>query len=1137
MDSSRIKKLATGVREALRNEVSARLESVLAEGSRERLESPSQVSMIEKSIGSHGRDEVVDRAAYTWFNRLCALRFMDANGYTPTPVVTPRPGSTQPAVLADAAQGLFDPEYGVSQDARQRVTGLLTGAIPSDNAVEGAYSILLREVCQRYAEPMGYLFSEDVASSLLMPQGLLAQGSILSRIVSEMDEEACSDVEVLGWLYQFYIEERRVAIFADYKKGKKAKRSDIPAATQLFTPEWIVRYLADNSLGRLWMLNNSDSDLVDQMDYYVALVGDEPHVTVSSADEIRVLDPACGSGHILVYAFDLLIRMYEEEGWPTEDIPEMILQNNLFGLEVDRRAAEIASFALEMKARERDPHFFDKDVDANIYVLEPVELLPQELELVPRLAERPGLLEVMAHLDEVGSLYDPDSSDKLVLMDELEHIRHDGSLFAESALSKLRVMLSNVNALSRRFHCVIANPPYMGSRNMNPFLVGWTKSNYPNERGDFCTCFINRGLHFVSNEGYLSIITSDTCLSLPTFESMRVDLISHSSVIGLIDTHGINAHPDVFDANAGWVIEKGITGLEGTFFKLNQALGTKSAALREAVAGRKPEIVFHAGRDLFENIPGWRLTAYWAGNGLRRAFAEGTQLGNIVDAKQGLATADNDRFLRLWWETSREKCCYVAQSLVDAQNSRKKWFPYNKGGTFRKWYGNLDYLVNWEDDGVEIRNSRDDAGKQRSAVRNPEYYFRESVTWTDITSSGTHFRYRPAGSLYDVKGMSCFPSRDQMPAILALCNSSTVSAIQRILSRTMSTQIGEVSQIPILKEAFSNDAIRNMVEDNISITRVDWDAFETSWDFICHPLIQNNAEGSKRIVETYAQWASECQDRFNRLKVNEEELNRIFARIYHMEGEVPIEVPDDKVSVRLADRDRDARSLISYGIGCMFGRYSTEVEGLVLADQGSTLDDFRANVLDAKYLPDEDNVLPVLSDEWFDDDIVSGFRTWLAYAFGLQTVDENVAWLEESIGKDLRTYFCKNFYPDHLKTYHKRPIYWMFQSPRKTFQCLVYMHRYDEGTVGTILTGYLRPLEEKLRSRTQMLDSPGASAREMKERDRLLSQIAELEQWEREVIYPLAHERVSIDLDDGVKVNYNKFPKALAKVTGLSEWR
>lgn len=1133
MDFGRIRSLATGAREALRAEVAIRLEAVLAEGSRERLESASQVCALEASVRDHGRDEVVDRAAYTWFNRLCALRFMDANGYTSTPVVTPRAGKTQPAILADAGQGIFDPEYEVSLQVKQQIVALLTGVAPSTNASEDAYSLLLKTACDCYAKPMAYLFAEDVASSLLMPQGLLTQGSILSCIVSEMDEDACSSVEVLGWLYQFYIAERKDEYFAS---KEKATAADIPAATQLFTPEWIVRYLTENSLGRLWMLNNPASDLANRMDYYVALEGDTPYVEIASADEIRVLDPACGSGHILVYAFDLLFRMYEEEGWPIEDIPAKILKNNLVGLEIDRRATEIASFALEMKARERDSRFFERQVDANVKVLEPVAFDSQELQLVPQLAERRALLEAMTHLDEVGSLYVPDGLDEFVLANELEHIGHDDSLFTESVIAKLRMMLANVQALNRSYHCIIANPPYMGSGNMNAWMSEWVRKTYPNEKADLCTCFINRSLVFAEQCGFASLITMHNWLFLTSYGKMRKRLISETSIVTMAHL-GARA----FDSIGGEVVQTTAAvfrvvsnALKGIYIRLTGFgnASQKQTALLKAVSGEAVPWRYSTDTELFQTMPD-SVFAYWASDAVYSAFTN-DPLVKMGTSSKGVITGDNARFLRLWYEVNRSGINFEAESFRDTLSSDLKWYPCRKGGSFRKWFGNNEYVINWWRNGYEVLKLGEIEGRNHQDYRD-EWKFKPSITWSDVNTGIPAFRFGKK-DLSESAGMSYFiADRKMLDYVLGLLNTSVANELFQYLTPTIHYTAGAINKLPAICDNIKE--VNRLVSNNVHIARTDWDAFETSWCFIRHPMTYLSGGALESLSNCFARWETECRDRFDTLKANEEELNRIFARIYHMEGEVPIEVSDDKVSVRLADRVRDARSLISYGIGCLLGRYSAEVDGLVLADQGATLDDFREKVPGVTFMPDADNVLPILADEWFDDDVVTGFRAWLAHTFGEATVDENVAWLEESLGRDLRSYLCRNFYSDHLKVYQKRPIYWMFQSPKKSFQCLVYMHRYDEGTVGTILTGYLRPLEDKLRARLVVLDAPGASAADAREANKARGMIAELEQWEREVVYPLAHERVSIDLDDGVKVNYNKFPKALAKVVGLSDWK
>lgn len=1124
MDSNRIKNLALGVRTSLMAEVSGRLDTVLAAGSPERLERPGDVSALEATLKERGRESLVESAAYTWFNRLCALRFMDSNGYTSAPVVTPRPDSTQPAILADAASGIFDPEYEISEETRRRVLGLFAGTIPSENAAEAAYSELLTAVCCHYAKPMPYLFADSVASPLLMPQGLLAEGSILARIVEGLDDEECESVEVLGWLYQFYISERKDEYF---KSKRKATREDIAPATQLFTPDWIVRYLSENSLGRLWVLNNPDSDLASHMDYYIAPEEgvEEPHIQIDSAEEIRVLDPACGSGHILVYCFDLLFRMYEEEGWLPEDIPQMILENNLYGLEIDARAAEIASFALEMKARERDPRFFEKNIDAHVTVLTPVELSAEQLAIAPKVAERHALLDAMSHLDEVGSLYVPDAFDAMALGEAIASLADATNLAAFSTRDRCKEMLANVDALSGSYHCVVANPPYMGSGNMNSWLSQWVKENYPDEKGDLCTCFLNRGLGFAKKSGYVSMITASSWMFISSFEKMRKALLSKTTITSMIQqsTHG---YPSVTVPTCMLTLGNEKFCSKGAYIRLEDFDRPKLQQPKAIEAIRNPSCgwFYRADAHDFEKIPGSPI-AYWISNKLLAVFSN-PSLSEFVDVKKGMSTGDNARFLRFWWEISIEQFSMIQKSN---RNVIRKWVPYNKGGSYRKWYGNNDYVLNWGADGEELRNSG------RAVLRNQQYYFRPSVTWSALSSGDISFRYKAPGSIHDGAGASMFGSEERLLYVQGALNSSSIGAVAKVLSPTMNFEIGQVSTYPIATQLpDTTDKVLGLVRDCRALSRSDWDSFETSWDFMFHPLCRAD---EPFVMNQFACWKEESRKRYDSLKSKEEELNLIFARVYRMEGEVPIEVPDDKVSVRLADLGRDVRSLVSYGIGCIFGRYSTEKKGFILADQGSTLADFKEKVPGASFQPDEDGVLPILDADWFGDDIVSSFKSWLSSTYGADALDENVRFIEGALRKDLRSYFLKDFYEDHWKTYQKRPIYWLFQSPKKGFSALIYMHRYTPSTVGTVLSGYLRPYGEKLRQRCAALDVPGATTAELKKVDKLRATISELEQWERDVVYPLAQRRIEIDLDDGVKVNYNKFPHALAKVPGLSEWK
>ena len=1152
MDSNKIKNLAFGARDALRAEVAARIDAVLEPGSAERLDRPDKTRQLEAAISDKGMDAVIELTAYTWFNRLCALRFMDAKGYTPVPVVTPRPGATQPAILADAAQGVFDPDFGFSRLVRDRVQSVLAGGSGSgENRTEAAYGELLVAVCDRYAQAMPYLFGEAAASSLVMPQGLLAEDSILGRIVEDMDDEECETVEVLGWLYQFYVAERK-AEYSD--SGRKATADDIAPATQLFTPDWIVKYLVENSLGRLWMLNSPGSLLADRMDYYIAPEGEtEDFIKVYSPEELTLCDPACGSGHILVYAFDLLFEIYQEEGYFPEDIPALILQNNLFGMEIDGRAAEIAKFALEMKAREKDPEFFEKCIDANVTVLEPVKFEPGVLAGAGPIANTTELLDAFEHMTEVGSLYVPAPGDMAAVDNAIVNFSED-DLFGANALRKLRTMKSVLEALSRRVDCVVANPPYLGRSHFDGYMSDWTKANYPNEKGDLCTCFIRRGFDLTYRNGYSSMVTMQSWMFLGSYEKLRHFLVANKTILSMAHL-GARAFEQINGEVvqvAATVILNGHTSEFGSYIRLVDYPNSESkrAALKNAANGILSAIVFTVDADSFQSLPGEPI-AYWTKKEILAIYKNAPLLSEIARPLTGMQTGNVDLFTKLWWEVSAIDINRICDSRNDAFESGSRWFPCKKGGTFRKWYGNTEWIMNWENDGFALRTNHG------SVVRNPDAQFKESISWSKISGDQIGARYYPSGWMFDQAGSTIEASKEQLLTLLALINCSTAMSFFAFLSPSLTFGIGEMAKVPYKIDESKNQSITAMAESNIDIASTDWNSFEMSFGFKCHPLAPSAHEHTEQlscamnsdahatsvslISECFRRWSADCDERFNQLKANEEELNRIFARIYGMEGEVPIEVPDDKVSVRRADLVRDVKSLISYGVGCIMGRYSTFAPGLILADAQQTVDDFKAKVPRAEFLPDEDAILPVLDGEWFGDDIVAQFRKWLEVTYGAETLDENVRFIEEALGKDLRKYFVKDFYKDHCATYQvtgsgKRPIYWMFASPKGSFQALVYMHRYTPSTVGQILTKYLREYIEKINAKIGQLDQSDRAA-DNRQADKYRAAVHELTDWERTVIYPLANERVDIDLDDGVKVNYNKFPHALVKVTGLSTWK
>lgn len=1141
MDSHRIARLAQGARDALRKDVSDSLERVLKPESAERLAFPSDVKRVEQ-LAEADPDALVERVAYTWFNRLCALRYMDAKGYTPVGCVTARPGESLPAILADARRGILHPEFPLSPEEKTQVVALLDGSKPATNPLGEAYTLLLLSACAAFKKSMGYLFDgsleEQSAMRLLHPTNLVANDGIIARIVSGMDDEACGSVEVLGWLYQFYIAERR----KEWNDSKdKAKPKDIAPATQLFTPNYIVRFLAENSLGRLWMLNNPDSGLSGQMDYYIApQKGEGPFIEVDGPEDITVCDPACGSGHILVYAFDLLFQMYQEEGYMDAEIPALILENNLYGMEIDPRAAEIASFALEMKAREKDPGFFKKGVDPHITVLEPITFTAQEIQGTA-LAENHALLDAFKHLTECGSLYVPKPEDLQDVEDTLEVVGKGPDVFNKETPSKLGKMKAALEALGKRYSCVIANPPYMGSSKFDAWTSQWIKENYPDEKSDLCTCFIKRGIEMLEHLGYAAEVTMQGWMFLGSFEKMRKAIIERWSIVSMahLGAHGFDAINGEVVQTAATVFSNGKPYGTGTYVRLvdypNEM--SKASALHDVTANPKHDQLYEVNACKFKSIPGWPI-GYWVSEAMLSAFAEFDKVESCGASSVGIKTGNNECFLRNWWEIDAARILFNASSWKDTFLPKYCWYPCNKGGSYRKWWGNNEYVVNWKDNGRYVFESARAKGNHAQDLNN-NLKFKPYITWTDISGNSPSFRYK-CNDLSEMTGMGIYPDEKNIYPLLGYLNSSVAARYLKLLAPTIHLKIRELNALP-WKAENSTLAIQSRVRDNIRIASTDWDSFETSWDFTMHPLCQ---PGEPLIEKQFARWSSECQERFDTLKANEEELNRIFARIYHMEGEVPIEVPDDKVSVRLADEKRDVKSLISYGVGCIFGRYSIDKPGLILAGAGQTTEDYRAKVPQSGFSIDEDAVLPViaLEDVSLDDDIVRRFRNWLAYAYGSDALDANVSYIEGVLGKDLRTYFAKDFYKDHCNTYSvqgsgKRPIYWMFSSPRGSFQALVYMHRMNRDTVSCVLTEYVRPFRQRLIAQIGVLRATGA-ARDAAKADKYQAMVDELEDWERDVLYPLSQKHVQIDLDDGVRHNYKLFRTdggdALAKVSGLS---
>lgn len=1162
IDTGALKKFAQAARRQLREQTAAQLDGVLKGDSAELREREAAIKELRNQIAMSSREAVIDRVAYTWFNRFCALRFMDVNQYTRMGTVSPTDGFTQPEILAEAKQGHIDESLKgfVNQ---QRVFDLLSGRITSKAPQQEAYRLLIVAVCNYYNAIMPFLF-EKIAdyTELLMPDDLLSESSILADMRSTLTADSCQDVEVIGWLYQFYISEKKDEIFEDLKKNKKIIPENIPAATQLFTPHWIVRYLVENSLGRLWMLNKPKSRLIDRMVYYIKSEQVETDfLHISKPEDLKICDPACGSGHMLVYAFDLLHAIYEEEGYEPTEIPRLILENNLYGIEIDERAGELAAFALTMKARHNYRRFFNKPVQPNICVLENIHF--QEGELKPYLdAVGTNLftnnlretLHQFRECDNFGSLIKPAAADVSTLLQLLESKKISENIFLHQTQEKVLQALRYADYLSPKYHIVIANPPYMGGKGMNPRLKQFAENEYATSKADTFAMFIERGFALAVSNGYNAMVTMQSWMFLPSYEQLRVRLLSEVTIdcmvhmanmvmgiaFGTTATVWHKKYKPMFKGSFSYIYYEDLTddNEPSEFPMQNGRLATASAID-------------------FKKIPGSPI-AYWVSNSLRDLFNH-PKIAEICETRLGMATASNERFLRLWHEVSASRFSTSITSRAQAESSGLRWFPYQKGGDYRKWYGNAEFIVNWEKDGDEIKNFvNPETGKVRSHNYNLDYIFREGVTWNALTSYKTSARIS-TNSLFDNAGSSLFASDSALHRlILAYINSNLIPELISLISPTLNYQPGDIGKLPAFFDIRWKDDLTNNVASLIEMASNDWNSYETSWGFTTLPLLQQQFR-KHSLNTTYTQVRQHWHDATARTRALEEENNRILIDGYALGQELTPDVPINEVTLTCNPRYRyggdktdqeleellladTIKEFISYAVGCMFGRYALEKPGLILANQHQNKEQYLTQIPEPSFLLDADNVIPILDGDWFSDDISDRFRKFLRVTFGDEHYQENLQFIENGIGKDIRKYFLKDFYTDHIKRYKKRPIYWLFSSPKGTFNALIYMHRYRPDTVSVILNDYLREFRNKLSARKSHLESvivsasvsPSEKTSALKEIETLKKAIAELDTYERDVLYPLATERVQIDLDDGVKVNYSKFGKALKNIPGMA---
>lgn len=1138
MERAKIEAFAGKARNLLKQQIGARIALLRkSESSSVVIENKSAMVALEKKISEKGLETVVDEVAYTWFNRLCALRYMDAHDFNKTLVVTPPEGNVLPEILSDAMTGNLDTEI-LTIANQDRINKLLSGEVRSNNAQAEIYRILLVSKCNALNKDIPMLFERiSDYTDLLLPEDLLSKDAIIPMMREALTDENCETVEVIGWLYQYYISEKKAEVFAGFKKGKKATAKEIPAATQLFTPEWIVRYLVENSLGRLWMLNHPESRLIEKMEYYKKPVDVEPDfIKIASPEELKICDPCCGSGHMLTYSFDILFEIYSELGYTAKDAVEHIIRDNLYGIEIDDRAGQLAYFALMMKAREKVRRFFSLGVDPNICVLHNVSFDEEELCVACGLFSNAkdsivrNLLTQFEHADTFGSLIVPYVDDIAKLKANLTKTTRTDDLFdvADTIEPRVNEVLRYADYLSSKYQVVITNPPYMG--NFDDLTKAFLQKNYPDSKADLCTAFMERNWKLSASHGYSAMVNMQSWMFLSSYEKLRKKMLQERTILSMahIGARGFDSIGGEVVSTTAFVSLNGSSlDYQGQYYRLVEVYG-ECAKINEF----KTISPYLIRQKSFKRIPGFCL-AYWISDSIAASFSK-PKLDSIGYSFQGIITGNVNKYLRLWHEVMSERISFN-EYLTENLTTANCYYPYIKGGAFRKWYGNQEYVILWVDDGKKLVRSR---------TENRHLFFKRGITWTLIASASQSFRYFGEGFLCDVSGSSYYCDDEDLFSILGFLNTTVASRFISIINPTLNLNIKDVLALPY--ESQKNTNISKVVQDSIQISKTDWNSFETSWDFLDHPFVKwskglwditsigasmygyygYHPEVSCPLELCFMLWQGECNERFNQLKANEEELNRIFIDIYGLQDELTPEEDDADVTVRKADLNRDMRSFVSYAVGCMLGRYSLDVSGLAYA--GGSWDSTKYT----SFIPDEDNVIPVLSGEWFTDDIAFRFREFVKVVFGEETLAANMKYVEDALGMSIRNYFTKEFYKDHLKVYQKRPIYWMFSSPKGYFNALVYLHRYNENTSSVVLS-YLRKFRDKLTTEIGALERENNS-KNAKKLVNYRKMAEDLDDYER-ILYPIAMENISLDLDDGIKVNYAKLGGALKKVPGLEK--
>lgn len=1096
-------------------------------------------------------NSIIEEVAYTWFNRFIAVRFMEVNDYLPCKirVLSAVDGRQEP----DIVQNPFDAKLDYTSAEEE-----LISQHQMNNEGDKLFNMLFVKVCNDLSKVLPQLFeAEQDYTELLLNISYTDQDGLIYKLVHDIpednfdvnavDEEGkpIGQVEIIGWLYQYYNTEPKNETFALLKKNVKITKERIPSATQLFTPDWIVRYMVENSLGRLWYEGHPESaDLKENWKYYLDEAQQEEAVQAELAklkeeyaklrpEDIKVIDPCMGSGHILVYAFDVLMQIYTQMGYTDKDAALSILENNLYGLDIDKRAFQLAYFAVLMKARQYHKFILKKQPQCHIYAIAESNGINMkhlayfgaqldELAKPVALNQMQELIATLHDAKEYGSIisvadYDWDLLHQFAAEFDISgEMNLFDSFGIEATQQRLQELVAVGEVLAQKYEVVVTNPPYMGGGSMSAKLSAYVKQNYPDTKSDMSTVMMEKTLAMCSENGFMAMINIPVWMFLSSYEKLRNNILSQNSYVNMLH-FGRGVFGSDFGTTAFVIGKKHINNYLASYRRLFEKQGAvDSVDVKEKwfFGGRGEHV---AKQENFAKIPGAPV-AYWVSKELIGDFDNGLLLSDFGKPSQGMSTCDVNRFTRLWFEPS------VYETNIKEKNNIHKWVKYNKGGEYRKWYGNREYLVFWNNDGHIMQ-------EEGALLRNRAYYFKSFIAWTKVSSANTGFRFFEDYFLFDGAGGTLFLyDESNIPVFLGLLNSTVAAKILNVISPTLNFNENHIGSIPVIEMSNEDKSkVTELVYQNIYLSKSDWDAFETSWDFTKHPLLRNKPT----ISEAYAEWEAECNARFAQLKANEEELNRIFIDIYGLQDELTPEVEDKDVTVRKADLQRDIKSLLSYAVGCMFGRYSLDVEGLAYA--GGEWDESKY----VTFKPDEDNVIPITDEDYFEDDIIGRLIAWLKVVYGAETLEENLRFIADALGtsgdtarQKIRNYFLKDFFKDHCKIYQKRPIYWLYDSGKQNgFKALIYMHRYDADTSGQVRAEYLGKMEETYESeinRMQDIMDNGAG-REValagKRKEKLQKQLHECRDYDA-VLGHIALASIAIDLDDGVKVNYVKVQTA-----------